>query len=91
MQETQTRIQSLGGGDPLEEGMAPHSSIAWRIPWTEEPGRLQSLGLQNIGQDWAATTLTFSSFLGLPPPPHLIPLGCYSTKLGSLCYVSASY
>ena len=49
MQETQ--VQFLGGGDPQEEGMAPHSSIAWRIPWTEEPGRLQSLGSQNIEQD----------------------------------------
>ena len=42
MQETQ--VQSLGRGDPLEEGMATHSSLAWRIPWTEEPGRLQSMG-----------------------------------------------
>ena len=41
MQETQ--VQFLGGGDPQEEGMAPHSSIAWRIPWTEEPGRLKSV------------------------------------------------
>ena len=42
MQETQeAQVQSLGGEDPLEEGMATHSSIvAWRIPWTEEPGRL---------------------------------------------------
>ena len=45
MQETQVR--SLGLGDPLEEEMATHSSIlAWRTPWTEEPGRLQSLGSQ---------------------------------------------
>ena len=44
MQETQVR--SLGGEDPLEKGMATHSSIlAWRIPWTEEPGGLQSMGL----------------------------------------------
>ena len=43
MQETQVR--SLGWKDPLQEGMAPHSSIlAWRIPWKEEPGRLQSMG-----------------------------------------------
>ena len=44
MQETQeTQVQSLGWEDPLEEGTAAHSSIlAWRIPWTEEPGRLQS-------------------------------------------------
>ena len=45
MQET--RVQSLGWADPLENGMATHSStLAWRIPWTEEPGRLQSMGLQ---------------------------------------------
>ena len=41
----ETRIQSLGGEDPLEEGMATHSSsLAWRIPWTEEPGELQFMG-----------------------------------------------
>ena len=40
----ETQVQSLGQEDPLEEGMATHSSIlAWRIPWTEEPGRLQSM------------------------------------------------
>jgi len=45
-------VQSLGGEDSLEEGMATHSSIfAWRIPWTEEPGRLQSMGLQRVGHD----------------------------------------
>ena len=42
-----TRVQSLGQDDPLEKGMAPHSSVlAWRIPWTEELGRLQSMGSQ---------------------------------------------
>ena len=46
MQETPVRF--LGREDPLEEGMATHSSIfAWRIPWTEEPGGLQSMGLQS--------------------------------------------
>ena len=41
-----------GLGDPLEEEMAPHSSIlAWRIPWTEEPGGLQSMGSQRVGHD----------------------------------------
>ena len=46
MQETQ--VQSLGWKDPLEKGMATHSSIlAWRIPWTEEPGGLQSMGSQS--------------------------------------------
>ena len=45
-----TRVWSLGQEDPLEKEMATHSSIlAWRIPWTEEPGRLQSMGLQELG------------------------------------------
>ena len=50
MQETWVR--SLSWEDPLEEGMATHSSIlAWRIPWTEEPGGLQSMGLQRVRHD----------------------------------------
>ena len=51
MQEMKgTEVQSLGREDPLEEGMATHSGIlAWRIPWTEEPGRLQSMGSQRVG------------------------------------------
>ena len=50
MQET--RVQSLGWEDTLEKGMATRSSIlAWKIPWTEEPGRLQSMGSQRVGQD----------------------------------------
>ena len=48
----ETQVQSLGREDPLEKEMATHSSIlAWRIPWTEEPGRLQSMGLQRVGHD----------------------------------------
>ena len=52
MQEMQeSRLQSLGGKDPLEEGMATHSSVlAWRILWTEEPGGLQSIGSQSWTQ-----------------------------------------
>ena len=47
-----TWVQSLGWEDPLEKGMATHSSIlAWRIPWTEEPGGLQSMGSQVVKQD----------------------------------------
>ena len=46
------QVQSLGQEDPLEEGMATHSSIlAWRIPWTEEPGGLQSMGSQRVGHN----------------------------------------
>ena len=50
MQETQeTRVQFLGWEDPLEEGMAtPVSILAWKIPWTEEPGGLQFMGLQRV-------------------------------------------
>ena len=47
-----TQVQSLGQEDPLEKGMATHSSIlAWRIPWTEEPSGLQSKGLQRVGHN----------------------------------------
>ena len=50
MQETW--VQSLGREDTLEKGMATHSSIlAWKIPWMEEPGRLQSMGLQRVGHN----------------------------------------
>ena len=50
MQETQGR--SLGSENPLEKEMATHSStVAWKIPWTEEPGRLQSIGSQRVGYD----------------------------------------
>ena len=48
----ETQVRSLGWEDSLEKGMATHSSIlAWRIPWTEEPGGLQSMGLQRLGHD----------------------------------------
>ena len=48
----ETWVQSLGQEDPLEKEMATHSSVlAWRIPWTEEPSRLQSMGLQRVGHD----------------------------------------
>ena len=52
-----TWVQFLGWEDPLEKGMATHSSIlAWRTPWTEELGRLQSMGWQRVGHDWATNT-----------------------------------
>ena len=52
MQETW--VQSLDQEDPLEKEMVTHSSIlAWEIPWTEDPGRLQSMGLQRVGHDLA--------------------------------------
>ena len=63
----ETWVQSLGWEDPLEEGMATHSSIlAWRIPWTEEPGGLQSMGLHRAGlqQQLAQWTVICSIALG---------------------------
>ena len=52
MQET--LVQSLDQEDPLEKEMTTHSSsLAWEIPWMEEPGELQSMGLQRVGHDWA--------------------------------------
>ena len=48
----ETWVRSLGQEDPLEKEMAIHSStLAWKIPWTEEPGRLQSMGSQKVGHD----------------------------------------
>ena len=66
-----TWIQSLGWRDPLEEGVATRSSIlAWRIPWTEEPGGLQSMGSQRVRHDWVTEhitevneTVNFSGFM----------------------------
>ena len=65
MQETQ--VQSLGWEDPMEEGMSTHYSIlAWRIPWTEEPGGLQSMGSQRVGYD-LATKQQQAYSITLPP------------------------
>ena len=57
----ESRVWSLGWEDTLEKEMATHSStLAWKIPWTEEPGRLQSMGSQRVGLDWV-TSLSFTS------------------------------
>ena len=59
MQETQ--VQSLGWEDPLEKEMATHSStLAWKIPWTEELGRLQSMGSQRVRHDWVTSLEVFT-------------------------------
>ena len=56
----ETRVQSLGQKDLLEKEMATHSSIlAWRIPWIEDPDRLQSMGLQRVWHDWATSLSLF--------------------------------
>ena len=68
MQETyETEVQSLGWEDPLQEGMAPHSSIlAWSVQRTEEPDGLQSMGLQRVRQDWSDLARTQMGFMYLP-------------------------
>ena len=59
-------VQTLGQEDPLEKGMATHSSLlAQRIPWTEEPGGLQSMGLQRVGHDQATNTSLFFMNFGI--------------------------
>ena len=66
----ETQVWSLGWEDPLEKEMAIHSSsIAWKIPWTEELGRLQSMGLERVGHDWA-TSIHLTS--PLYAEPHYI-------------------
>ena len=79
MQETQ--VQSLGPEDPMEKEMATYSSILARgIPWTEEPDRLQFIGLQRVGHDWATNRLCSSEAfdtsiaqkLVFPFKPHYI-------------------
>ena len=72
-----TRVWSLGWEDPLEKEMATHSSIlAWRIPWIEKPGRLQSKGFQRVRHNWA--TNTFPSF----QMPHLSLIAVKSVLTG---------
>ena len=61
----ETWVRSLGWEDPLEKEMATHSStLAWKIPWTEEPGRLQSMGLQRVGHD-CANSLSLRRWQGM--------------------------
>ena len=62
-----TWVRSLGWEDLLEKGMTTHSSIlAWRIPWTEEPGGLQSIGSQRVRHDWTTNTFTSTYLLSHP-------------------------
>ena len=97
MQETQ--VQSLGWEDPLKKGTAILFSIcAWRSPWTEEPGRLQSRGSQRGGQDWATHTFTFIHrwLIALPPiqtllnsrPTYQLPTWYLSNVYKSILIVS---
>ena len=70
-------VQFLGQEDPVEKEMATHSSIlAWRIPWTEEPGRLQSIGLHRVGHYWSNLAYIWDkcqSFLPFPTTGNFLP------------------
>ena len=60
----ETRVWSMGWEDPLEKAMATHSStLAWKIPWTEEPGRLQPMGSRRVGHDWATSRSRSRSYV----------------------------
>ena len=73
MQETWVR--SLGQEDPLEKEMATHSgTLAWKIPWMEKPGRLQSVGLQRVGHDQATSLSLFKLYLCCSMDQYFIPL-----------------
>ena len=86
MQEPhETQVRSLGQEDPLEEGMATHSSIlAWRIPGTEEPGRLQSIGSQKVGQDWSNLAAAAACMLNHLSCPTLCDSTDYSLPNSSV-------
>ena len=74
----ETGFWPLGQEDPLEKGMVTHFSIpAWRIPWTEEPGGLQSMGSQKLGHDWATNTCILS--------PGLLPLYLFISYISNTC------
>ena len=86
MQETQ--VQFLGWEDPLEKEMATHSSIlAWRLPWTEKPGRLQSMGLQELDMTKRPSihTAQYWSELSFPSPGDLPDPGIEHTFPALAC------
>ena len=79
----ETRLRSLGWEDPLEKEMTTHSSIlAWRIPWTEEPGRLQSTGLQSLTRP-SNFTFTFSASFAETIVMKVFVSGIYNAIVGS--------
>ena len=97
----ETQVRSLGWEDPLEKEMAIHSStIAWKIPWTEEPGRLQSMGSQRVEHDWV-TSFTFTYewetfwwssllciYLPLQTKKSLFCIKCKDIYTSLLCFTS---
>ena len=88
-----TKVWSLDGEDPLEKGIATHSRIlVWRIPWTEEPGRLQSMGLQS--STWLRTNTSHFPGSSLPPSflsvHHSLSFSAPCLHSAPLCFISGS-
>ena len=83
----EARVQSLSWEDPLEKEMATHSSIlAWRIPWREEPGGLQSMGSQRVRHDWATSlSLSFANLLCSLFIVCFLPLVCKINEEKEFC------
>ena len=73
----------------LQEGMANHFSIlAWKIPWLEEPGRLQSMGSHRVGHDWSLSTYTHTTTLGdtiMEPEAHIYGIIMVTTVINTNC------
>ena len=82
-------VRSLGQKDPLEKEMAAHSStLAWKIPWAEEPGRLQSVGSQTVRHDWATSLHFFIVHTPYPSAEHPV---CKMTLYPQLLYKRTSF
>ena len=83
----ETRVQPLGREDPLEKGRAAHSGIlAWKIPWTEDPGRLQSMGSQRAGHDGATNTSYLCTFCKCHGPFCLLEPSAWKVKCFQLIW-----
>ena len=93
MQETwETQVQSLGWDDPLEKEMATHSSVlAWRIPWTEEPGRLQSMVLKRVRYNWSDLACTHKLLEEQKAWIFKTPIGLHNIHIGSVIKVHDKY
>ena len=89
--DSRDQVRSLGQEDSLEKEMATHSNIlAWKIPWTEEPGGLRSIGSQRVGQDWGTNKEIQSIYLNFLKG-HVIYERCSSLPFEYLCSFLLSY
>ena len=96
----ETRVWFLGWEDPLEKKMAIHSStLAWKIPWMEEPDRLQSMGSQRVGHDWVTSLSVYScplflitsfSVRSIPFLSFIVPIFGWNIPLVSLIFLKRS-